>query len=130
MLYKTGRADGSHTNKGANMKEEWKICNIQTDHILDGEPESARCCAVALAMKQEIENLEEYKGYSPVITNVRDMHLEKSDFDDKEILEIDVFEEDRQDVDNFIWDFDKTYDNEEEPIPVPMRFRYRIIRSK
>ena len=112
------------------MKEEWKVCNIQTDHILDGEPESSRCCAVALAMKQEIENLEEYKGYSPVITNVRDMHLEKSDFDDKEILEIDVFEEDRQDVDNFIWNFDKTYDNEEEPIPVPMRFRYRIIRSK
>ena len=24
MLYKTGRADGSHTNKGTNMKGEWK----------------------------------------------------------------------------------------------------------
>ena len=130
MLYKTGRADGSHTNKGVNMKEEWKVCDINTDHILSGEPESARCCPIALAMEQEIKNLEEYKGYSPVITNAKDMHLEKSDFNDREILAIDVFEGDREDVDNFIWDFDKTYDDETEPIPVPMRFRYRIRRSK
>ena len=130
MLYKTGRADGSHTNKGVNMKEEWKVCNIQTDHILDGEPESARCCPIALAIEQEIGSLKEYKDYSPVILNAKDMHLEKIKFEDKEILAIDVFEGDREDVDNFIWDFDKTFSSDTEPLPLPMRFRYRIIRSK
>ena len=112
------------------MKEEWKVCDINTDHILSGEPENARCCPIALAIEQEIKNLEKYEGYSPVISNAKHMHLEKSDLNDREILAIDVFEGDREDVDNFIWDFDKTYDDETEPIPIPMRFRYRIIRSK
>ena len=116
------------------MKEEWKVCNIQADHILDGEPESARCCPIALAMEQEIGSLEEYKGYSPVIPNAKDMYLEISsldrDLDGKKILAIDVFEGDRENVDNFIWDFDKTYDNETEPVPLPIEFRYRIKRSK
>ena len=109
------------------MKEEWKVCNVYKHHILDGEPESARCCPIALAMEQIVAKDSKYNGYSPVISNAKHMHLEKSDFDDKEILAIDVFEGDREDVDNFIWDFDKTYDDETEPIPIPMRFRYRII---
>ncbi len=112
------------------MKEEWKVCDINTDHILNGEPESARCCPVALAIEQEIGSLKEYKDYSPVILNAKDMHLEKIKFEDKEILAIDVFEGDREDVDNFIWDFDKTFSSDTEPLPLPMRFRYRIKRSK
>ena len=112
------------------MKEEWKVCSVQEGHILDGEPESARCCAIALAMKQEIENLEEYKGYSPVINNAKHMHLEKSKFNDRQILEIDVFGGDREDVGNFIWDFDKIYDDETEPLPTPIRFRYRIKKEE
>ena len=109
------------------MKGEWKVCNVQTDHILDGEPESARCCAVALAMEQIIGRRSKYNGYSPVISNAKHMHLEKSDLDDKEILAIYVYEEDRQEVDDFIWDFDATYGDETAPLPLPMRFRYRII---
>ena len=109
------------------MKKEWKVCNVQTDHILDGEPESARCCAVALAMEQIIGRRSKYNGYSPVISNAKHMHLEKSDLDDKEILAIDVYEEDRQEVDDFIWQFDATYGDETAPLPLPMRFRYRII---
>ena len=112
------------------MKKEWKVCNVQTDHILDGEPESARCCAVALAMEQIIGRRSKYNGYSPVITNAKHMHLEKSDLDDKEILAIYVYEEDRQEVDDFIWDFDATYGDETAPLPLPMRFRYRIIDKK
>ena len=112
------------------MKEKWKVCNIQKHHILNGEPESARCCPIALAIEQEIGSLEEYRGHSPVILNAKDMHLEKIKFEDKEILAIDVFEGDREDVDNFIWDFDKTFSSDTEPLPLPMQFRYRIIRSK
>ena len=131
MLYKTGRADGSHTNKGANMKEEWKVCNVQKHHILDGEPESARCCPIALAMEEIINNDDSYRGYSPVIPNAKDMWLDRSSVDDDaKVIPIEVCEEDREDVDNFIWDFDKTYSDDTEPLPLPMRFRYRIIRSK
>ena len=118
-------------NKGAKMKEEWKVCNVQTDHILDGEPESARCCAVALAMEEIIGRRSKYNGYSPVISNAKDMHLEHLQGDDEELpLSIDVYEEDRREVDDFIWDFDATYGDETAPLPLPMRFRYRIINKK
>ena len=128
MLYKTGRADGSHTNKGANMKEEWKVCNVYKHHILDGEPESARCCPIALAMEQIVAKDSKYNGYSPVISNAKDMHLEHLQGDDEELpLSIDVYEEDRLEVDNFIRDFDATYGDETAPLPLPIRFRYRII---
>ena len=112
------------------MKQEWKVCNVQIDHILDGEAESSRCCPIALAIEQGIGSLKEYKDYSPVIINAKDMHLEKFKFEDKKILAIDVFEGDTVDVDNFILDFDATYDDETAPLPLPMQFRYRIIRSK
>tara|TARA_B100000131_G_scaffold301270_1_gene323358 strand:- start:587 stop:985 length:399 start_codon:yes stop_codon:yes gene_type:complete len=132
MLYKTGRADGSHTNKGVNMKEEWKVCNVQVDHILDGEPESARCCPIALAMEEIVGKSSKYKGYIPVIPNAKDMFLDSASLDDCEdkVIPIEVCEEDREDVDNFIWDFDKTYSDDTEPLPLPMQFRYRIKRSK
>ena len=113
------------------MKEEWKVCNIQKHHILDGEPESARCCPIALAMEEIVAKDSKNKGYSPVIPNARDMRLDRSSVDDDaEVIPVEVYEEDREDVDNFIWDFDKTYDDDTEPLPLPMRFRYRIIRSK
>ena len=118
-------------NKGAKMKEEWKVCNVQTDHIIDGETENARCCAVALAMEQIIGQDSKYNGYSPVISNAKDMHLEHLQGDDEELpLSIDVYEEDRREVDDFIWDFDATYGDETAPLPLPMRFRYRIINKK
>ena len=78
-------------------------------------------------MEQIIGRRSKYNGYSPVISNAKHMHLEKSDLDDKEILAIDVYEEDRQEVDDFIWQFDATYGDETAPLPLPMRFRYRII---
>ena len=116
------------------MKKEWKVCNVQTDHILDGEPESARCCAVALAMEQIIGRRSKYNGYSPVISNAKDMHLEynspKVGEYGKFPLSIEVYEEDREEVDNFIWEFDSTYDDETAPKPLPMMFRYRIINTK
>ena len=116
-------------NKGVKMKKEWKVCNVQTDHILDGEPESARCCAVALAMEEIIGRRSKYNGYSPVISNAKDMHLEHCD-DEELPLSIDVYEEARREVDDFIWDFDATYGDETAPLPLPMRFRYRIINKK
>ena len=141
MLYKTGRADGSHKNKGVNMKEEWKVCSVQVDHILNGKPESARCCPIALAMEEIINNNDSYKGYSPVIPNAKDMWLDRSSInnvlkysiplkDDAKVIPIEVCEEDRKDVDNFIWGFDATYHDETPPLPLPMQFRYRIKRSK
>tara|TARA_R100000781_G_scaffold106844_1_gene70918 strand:- start:4 stop:345 length:342 start_codon:yes stop_codon:yes gene_type:complete len=113
------------------MKEEWKVCNIQKHHILNGEPENARCCPIALAMKEIINNDDNYKGYIPVVPNAIDMRLDRSSInDDAKVIPIEVCKEDTADVDNFIWDFDKTYDNDTEPLPLPMMFRYRIIRSK
>ena len=112
------------------MKKEWKVCNVQTDHILDGEPEYARCCAVALAMEQIIARRSKYKGYIPVISNARDMHLENCDSDDDRTLAIDVYVEDRQEVDDFIWDFDATCGDETAPKPLPITFKYRIIDKK
>ena len=113
------------------MKDEWKVCNVQTDHILDGEPESSRCCAVALAMEEVVAKDSKYNGYSPVISKAKDMHLEHLQGDDEELpLSIDVYEEDRREVDDFIWDFDATYGDETAPLPLPMRFRYRIINKK
>ena len=119
------------TNKGANMKEEWKVCNVQIDHILDGEAENARCCPIALAMEEIINNDDSYKKYSPVVPNARDMWLDRSSInDDAKLIKIEVCKEDTVDVDNFILDFDATYDDETAPLPLPMQFRYRIIRSK
>jgi len=113
------------------MKQEWKVCNVQTDHILDGEPENARCCPIALAMEEIMAKDSKYKGYSPVIPNARDMWLDRSSVDDDaKVIPIEVCEEDRKDVDNFIWGFDATYDDETAPLPLPMQFRYRIKRSK
>ena len=113
------------------MKDEWKVCNVQTDHILDGEPENARCCAIALAMEQEIQRYSWCDGYSPVISNAKDMFLDRSSLEDDAVpLSIEVYEEDREEVDNFIWDFDATYNDETAPIPLPMMFRYRIIDKK
>ena len=112
------------------MKKEWKVCNVQTDHILDGEPENSRCCAIALAMEQEIGRYGWCDGYSPVISNAKDMHLENCDLNDKRTLAIEVYEEDRQEVDDFIWEFDATDGDETAPLPLPMRFRYRIIDKK
>ena len=111
------------------MKKEWKVCNVQTDHILDGEPESARCCAVALAMEQIVGQDSKYNGYGPVISNAKHMHLEHCD-DEELPISIDVYEEDRKEVDDFIWEFDATYCDETAPLPLPMRFRYRIIAKK
>jgi|TARA_R100000479_G_scaffold173941_2_gene121078 hypothetical protein len=119
------------TNKGANMKQEWKVCNVQIDHILDGEPESSRCCPIALAIEEIINNDDNYKKYSPVIPNATDMYLDRSSVDDDaKVIPIEVFEGDTVDVDNFILDFDATYDDETAPLPLPMQFRYRIKRSK
>ena len=112
------------------MKKEWKVCNVQTDHIIDGETENARCCAVALAMEQIIGQDSKYNGYSPVISNAKDMHLENCDLNDKRTLAIDVFEEDRKEVDDFIWEFDATHCDETVQKPLPMMFRYRIIDKK
>jgi len=119
------------TNKGVNMKEEWKVCNVQIDHILDGEPESARCCPIALAMEEIINNDDNYKGYIPVVPNAIDMRLDRTIINnDAKVIPIEVCEEDTVDVDNFILDFDATYDDETAPLPLPMQFRYRIKRSK
>ena len=72
-----------------------------------------------------------YKGYSPVIPNARDMRLDRNSVDDDaKVIPIEVYKEDREDVDNFIWGFDKTYPDDTEHLPSPMVFRYRIKRSK
>ena len=119
------------TNKGVNMKEEWKVCNVQIDHILDGEAESARSCPIALAMEEIINNDDNYKGYIPVIPNAIDMRLDRSIVNPHDkVIPIEVCEEDTVDVENFILDFDATYDDETAPLPLPMQFRYRIKRSK
>jgi len=113
------------------MKEEWKVCNVQIDHILDGEPQSARCCPIALAMEEIINNDDSYEGYSPVVPSSVEMWLDKSSISDSpKVIPIEVCEEDTVDVDNFILDFDATYDDETAPLPSPMQFRYRIKRSK
>ena len=119
------------TNKGVNMKQEWKVCNVQIDHILDGEPVSARCCPIALAMEEIINNDDNFKGYSPVVPNAVEMWLDRSSISDSpKVIQIEVCKEDTVDVDNFILDFDATYDDETAPLPLPMQFRYRIKRSK
>ena len=111
------------------MKQEWKVCNVQADHIIDGEPENARCCAVALAMEQIIREDSKYNGYEPVISNAKDMFLEH-DKREEFPLSIDVYEEDRKEVDDFIWDFDATHGDLTAPKPLPITFKYRIIDKK
>ena len=113
------------------MKEEWKVCTVRTGHILDGKPESPYCCPIALAMEEIVAKDSKYKGYSPVIPNARDMRLDRNSVDDDaKVIPIEVYKEDREDVDNFIWGFDKTYPDDTEHLPSPMVFRYRIKRSK
>ena len=111
------------------MKKEWIVCNVQTDHILDGEPESARCCAVALAMEQIVGQDSKYNGYGPVISNAKHMHLEHCD-DEELPISIEVYKEDRKEVDDFIWEFDKTEGDPDADIPGSIGFKYRIIDKK
>ena len=121
--------------KGVNMNKEWKVCNVKTAHIADGEPQSARCCAIALAMEEIVGKSSKYKSYSPVISNASDMFLDRATLDDNEYLEdkvigIEVFNDDRDNVDEFIEYFDMTYDDESLPLPGPISFRYKILDRK
>ena len=125
--------------KGVNMNKEWKVCNVQTDHIEDGEPQSARCCAIALAMEEIVAKNSKYKNYSPVISDAYDMFLDKSSLDsegkvtsynDAMPIGIVVFKEDRDNVGEFIEYFDMTYDDESLPLPDPISFRYKILDRK
>ena len=121
------------------MNKEWKVCNVQTDHIADGEPQSARCCAIALAMEEIVAKNSKYKNYSPVISDAYDMFLDKSSLDsegkvtsynDAMPIGIVVFKEDRDNVGEFIEYFDMTYDDESLPLPDPISFRYKILDRK
>ena len=121
------------------MNKEWKVCNVKTDHIADGEPQSARCCAIALAMEEIVAKNSKYKNYSPVISDAYDMFLDKSSLDsegkvtsynDAMPIGIVVFKEDRDNVGEFIEYFDMTYDDESLPLPDPISFRYKILDRK
>ena len=113
------------------MNKEWKVCNVQPKHIADGEPQSSRCCAIALAMEEIVAEGSKYKGYSPVISNAEDMFLDRSSLDDDVMpIGILVFKDDRGDVDEFIEYFDMTYDDESLPLPDPISFRYKILDRK
>ena len=121
------------------MNKEWKVCNVKTDHIADGEPQSARCCAIALAMEEIVAKNSKYKNYSPVISDAYDMFLDKSSLDsegkvtsynDAMPIGIVVFKEDRDNVGEFIEYFDMTYDDESLPLPGPISFRYKILDRK
>ena len=121
------------------MNKEWKVCNVKTDHIADGEPQSARCCAIALAMEEIVAKNSKYKNYSPVISDAYDMFLDKRSLDsegkvtsynDAMPIGIVVFKEDRDNVGEFIEYFDMTYDDESLPLPDPISFRYKILDRK
>ena len=107
--------------KGVNMNKEWKVCNVQPEHIKDGEPQSARCCAIALAMEEIVGKSSKYKSYNPVISNASDMFLDRASLDDDAMpIGIVVFKDDRDNVDDFITYFDSTYDDESLPLPDPI----------
>ena len=113
------------------MNKEWKVCNVKTDHIADGEPQSARCCAIALAMEEIVGKSSKYKSYNPVISNASDMFLDRASLDDDAMpIGIVVFKEDRDNVGEFIEYFDMTYDDESLPLPDPISFRYKILDRK
>jgi len=111
------------------MKDEWKELWVSEVNILDGEPDSCLECPIALAMNEELEKLGIYKKYRTHIGGSKSMKLENYDEEEAPHLYVDIFEKDRQDVDEFISEFDSTHD-ETYPLPLPMRFRYRIVDKK
>ena len=127
MLYKTGRAYGSHTNKGANMKEEWKWLKVTEEDIINGIPDSCVNCPIALAMGRELEKDEELKNCR---ANVSADFMTLEHRERKEpAIEVEILDEHQHIYRGFIYEFDKTgEDNNIKPHPIG--FKYRIIRSK
>ena len=128
MLYKTGRAYGSHTNKGANMKEEWKWLRVTEEDIINGIPDSCVNCPIALDMGRELEKDEELKNCR---ANVSADFMTLEHRERKEpAIEVEILDEHQVLYSDFISEIDMTESDDNATRPPPIGFKYRIIRSK
>ena len=128
MLYKTGRAYGSHTNKGANMKEEWKWLRVTEEDIINGIPDSCVNCPIALAMGRELEKDEELKNYRANVGG-ESMLLEHRE-DERTPIQVELYEPTIHIYKDFIWEFDMTESDPDAPKPSTMGFKYRIKKEQ
>mgnify|MGYP003665920548 CR=1 FL=1 len=127
MLYKTGRADGSHTNKGANMKEEWKWLRVTEEDIVNGLPASCTNCPIALAMGRELEKDGILKDYRAKV-GADELYLEHREWKEPAI-EVEILDEHKALYSGFIYEFDRKEDDLDAPKPNTIGFKYRIKRS-
>lgn len=124
------------------MSKEWKVAQLRDEDVINGAPNSNRCCAVALCLERlECERKEDY--WYPEVHSSDEIYINQGEYEEKQDYRlIAVHKDDKDILDEWIQAYDEENmdgssprDDEDYPgyaetyqtlLENPIRFRYKV----
>ena len=128
------------------MSQEWKVAQLRDEDVINGAPNSNRCCAVALCLERlECERNPERTDWYPEVHCSDEIYINQGEYEEKQDYRLIVVHKDDKDrLDEWIQAYDEENmdgssprDDEDYPgyaetyqmlLENPVRFRYKIER--
>ena len=128
------------------MSKEWKVAQLRDEDVINGAPNSNRCCAVALCLERlECERNPKRTDWYPEVHCSDEIYINQGEYEEKQDYRLIVVHKDDKDrLDEWIQAYDEENmdgssprDDEDYPgyvetyqmlLENPVRFRYKIER--
>ena len=129
------------------MSQEWKVAQLRDEDVINGAPNSNRCCAVALCLERlECERNPKRTDWYPEVHCADEIYINQGEYEEKQDYRlIVVHKEDKAALDEWIQAYDEENmdgssprDDEDYPgyeatyqmlLENPISFRYKIEKG-